>query len=412
MCLGTEFDDSPPLFSLTIHFLHFNINTSTTAASSNSNKKRRGEARDKDEEEDDRPQQLRHIHTQMTSSEHIDNDLVSQSPGTLSEERFASDYELVSLSPGTRVCGRWTIIKELGQGAFGTVFLCKDTTTGRQAAMKTESADADPFLWQEAAIMRSVHSRGGPGTEHFCRCFDEGKDIQRDSKRGTLVSFNYIVMSLIGRGLFGLLSRANDKFSPGTAIGVSIQLLHALKTLHNIGYLHLDVKPENAVIGRRESNERQLIFLIDFGLARKYVSRSGKYRRERSRTHFRGTPMYASISAHARSDYCRADDIESWFYTMVDMYAGQLPWTNEKNEHKTGRMKSLRLNDQPEEVRQKALHALLKRCPPIFYEILDHIDELEFYERPNYEWIELVLRGYLIANDIQEKDYDWERTAG
>lgn len=79
-------------------------------------------------------------------------------------------------------------------------------------------------------------------------------------------------MSLVGRGLDRLLSKAGGQFTLGTAIGVSIQLLDALKALHHVGFLHLDVKPENATVGLRETNERQLLYLIDFGLARRYVS--------------------------------------------------------------------------------------------------------------------------------------------
>ncbi|KAL3079681.1 hypothetical protein niasHS_013963 [Heterodera schachtii] len=343
-----------------------------------------------------------------------DDDAVSQSPGTVSAERKDS-YDLVSLSAGTRVSGgRWTIIKELGQGAFGTVFLCSGNTDAgrRQAAMKTERADEEPFLWKEAEIMRKVSTVPvDQGSEHFCRCFDEGRDVQRDTQSGELVTFNYVVMSLIGRGLFDLLSKAGDVFSPGTAIGVSLQLLDALKALHKVGYLHLDVKPENATIGRAETNERRRIFLIDFGLARRYISQSGRFRRERSKTHFRGTPMYASIAAHARADYCRADDIESWFYTLVDMYTGRLPWTHVTSEHRTGKMKRLRLSHKPKEVQQRALHALLKNCPPIFYDILLHIDDLEFYQQPKYEWIDRVLRDYLNTNGIHELPYDWEKQA-
>lgn len=57
----------------------------------------------------------------------------------------------------------------------------------------------------------------------------------------------------------------------GTAIGASIQMLEALRDLHNIGFLHRDVKPANYTIGRAETSELRRIFLLDFGLARKYT---------------------------------------------------------------------------------------------------------------------------------------------
>ena len=78
-------------------------------------------------------------------------------------------------------------------------------------------------------------------------------------------------MSLVGRALDGLVREAGDHFSPGTAIGLAIQLLSALKTLHSAGYLHRDIKPANTAIGRQETNEQRLLYLIDFGMARKYI---------------------------------------------------------------------------------------------------------------------------------------------
>ena len=48
-------------------------------------------------------------------------------------------------------------------------------------------------------------------------------------------------------------------------------MLEALRDLHNIGFLHRDVKPANYTIGRAETSELRRIFLLDFGLARKYT---------------------------------------------------------------------------------------------------------------------------------------------
>ncbi|KAL3101016.1 hypothetical protein niasHS_001476 [Heterodera schachtii] len=328
----------------------------------------------------------------------------SNTHSTRVSEKRKDSYNLVSLSAGTRVDGgRWTIIKELEQGAFSTVFLCSDNNDAgrRQAVMKTERADEEPFLWKEAEIMRKVSEQNRNIFVAVCTTAETFNGTHKAES----------CMSLIGRGLFDLLSEAGDVFSPGTAIGVSIQLLHALKTLHSAGYLHLDVKPENAAIGRAETKERGRIFLIDFALSRRYISQSGRARRQRKKTLFRGTPMYASIAAHARADYSRASDIESWFYTLVDMYTGKLPWTHVTSEHRIGKMKRLRLSHKPKEVQKRALHALLKKCPPIFYDILLHIDALDFLDRPNYEDIELALRDYLNTNGIHAMPYDWEKQA-
>lgn len=57
------------------------------------------------------------------------------------------------------------------------------------------------------------------------------------------------------------LETEKKKFSFGTAISVGIKCLEALEDLHNIGYLHRDVKPGNFAIGRPEVNELRNVSL-------------------------------------------------------------------------------------------------------------------------------------------------------
>lgn len=74
----------------------------------------------------------------------------------------------------------------------------------------------------------------------------------------------------------------------GTAIGVSIQSLEALDDLHGIGYLHRDVKPGNYTIGRAELNELRKIYILDFGMCRKYTNDQGVIRCPREAAGFQG----------------------------------------------------------------------------------------------------------------------------
>lgn len=79
-------------------------------------------------------------------------------------------------------------------------------------------------------------------------------------------------MGLVGKSLDNLVKEMpGNHFSPGTAIGVGIQMIDALRVLHTIGYLHRDIKPANTTIGRQEDGELRLIYLLDFGMARRYT---------------------------------------------------------------------------------------------------------------------------------------------
>ncbi|KAI3422228.1 hypothetical protein GPALN_012758 [Globodera pallida] len=317
--------------------------------------------------------------------------------------------ELVALNPGTRVSGRWTIVNQLGAGAFGAVYLCQDDQ-GTQAALKTEAINtAHPLLVMEASVLSSLHVlRGAGDAQHFCSCLDIGRDQQRDANTGRMTSFNFIAMSLVGRGLDGLLREAGDHFSPGTAIGLSIQLLAAIRTLHHVGFLHRDIKPANITIGRPEANEQRLLYLIDFGMARKFLRPDGSQRRPRATTHFRGTPIYAPIAAHINSEYSRKDDVESWFYVLIKFYKGSVPWKHEQNVRQMGERKCRRLANQPVDVRSQARVELIGGCPAEFDQILTHIDGLQLEDRPNYEMIVSLLRRCLANNGFHEHPYDWE----
>ncbi|KAL3099267.1 hypothetical protein niasHT_028214 [Heterodera trifolii] len=410
----------------------------------------------------------------------------------LHRQRHAIE-ELVALPPGIRV-GRWTITKKLGAGAFGAVYLCVNDE-GVQAALKTEPVNTPhPLLVMEAHVMTKLDTlRDG---KHFCRCLDLGRDEQRDQQSGQMKKFNYIVMSLVGRGLDGVVKEAGGRLSLGSAVGVSIQMLAALRGLHTVGYLHRDIKPGNSTIGRPESNEIRLLYLIDFGMARKYTKddvreptsdanpnpkpevfldpkpepeicrvpdpkpepeiflnprhRQKKYaphvlkvkcvflnpkpeleifrvpdpkpepeiflnprhhwsqHRPRAATNFRGSPRYAAISAHLGREYSRKDDIESWFYCMIELFKGALPWSNVGEMKAIGDAKVKRQKKQPEAVRRQAIADLLSGCPSEFGQVLKYIDDMKYTDKPDYDWIIATLRSSLSNAGVQEFPYDLE----
>ena len=64
-----------------------------------------------------------------------------------------------------------------------------------------------------------------------------------------------------------LLSQPDEQFSLPTIFKFVYHLVENLRTLHEMGFVHSDLKLENILIGKHDPNN---IYLIDFGLARPY----------------------------------------------------------------------------------------------------------------------------------------------
>lgn len=105
-------------------------------------------------------------------------------------------------------------------------------------------------------------------------------------------------------------------------------MIKRVEYIHSRRIIHRDIKPDNFAIGREKHSHR--IFIIDFGLAKKYMSSSGTHIRYREGKSLTGTARYASISTHLGIEQSRRDDIEAVGYLLMYFLRGSLPWQNLK----------------------------------------------------------------------------------
>ena len=109
--------------------------------------------------------------------------------------------------------------------------------------------------------------------------------------------------------------------------------------------------------------------MLDYGLARQYVTTSGEVRQPRAVAGFRGTVRYASVNAHDNREMGRHDDLWSLFYMLIEFLQGQLPWRKIKDKDQVGQIKRTFNHDE-----------LLKhdRVPCEFEPFLRHIQNLTY----------------------------------
>lgn len=283
------------------------------------------------------------------------------------------------------VNNRYRIDKCVGKGSFGEVYIGYDQLDKHLLAIKISDKAKSNVLKHEYAIY---------------------KDLTRSSKPplipeiywyGTHGDSSVIVMKYLGHSLEYLMhTYCGGKFTLKTTLMVSLQIFDLLMRLHSCGYVHRDIKPDNFLMGI--GPERAKVFLIDFGLAKRFKSEERVHIRLSENKKLTGTARYASVNSHRCLELSRRDDLESLGYLMVYFLKGKLPWqgipaeTKEDKYQKIGNMKA-----------SYRLEQLCEGVPTEIYNFLAHVRSLKFKEKPNYH----LLRSLLI-NAFNRMDYDYD----
>jgi serine/threonine protein kinase len=170
-------------------------------------------------------------------------------------------------------------------------------------------------LQKELKIIEHLHS---PYFPKFV-CYEETTE------------FRYMVIELCGPS-FSTVRRLlpGHRFSLSTVLRSGIEMLRAIEAFHDHGFLHRDIKPSNCLI---RPSRRYPLALIDCGLSHPFMdTKKGWLLPPRDRPGFGGTSKYASVNLHAGSELERRDDLYSWFFSMFELWAGQLPWSQCDNK--------------------------------------------------------------------------------
>ncbi|NWS80935.1 TTBK2 kinase, partial [Toxostoma redivivum] len=290
------------------------------------------------------------------------------------------------LSVGILVKERWKVLRKIGGGGFGEIYDALDLLTRENVALKVESAQQPKqVLKMEVAVLKKLQ-----GKDHVCRFIGCGRNDR----------FNYVVMQLQGRNLADLRrSQSRGTFTISTTLRLGKQILESIESIHSVGFLHRDIKPSNFAMGRFPSTCRKC-FMLDFGLARQFTNSCGDVRPPRAVAGFRGTVRYASINAHRNREMGRHDDLWSLFYMLVEFVVGQLPWRKIKDKEQVGSIK------------ERYEHRLmLKHLPQEFNVFLDHISNLDYFTKPDYQLLMSVFDNSMKTFGVIDSDpFDWEKS--
>mmetsp|Transcript_52210 Transcript_52210/g.59662 ORF Transcript_52210/g.59662 Transcript_52210/m.59662 type:complete len:523 (-) Transcript_52210:909-2477(-) len=151
---------------------------------------------------------------------------------------------------------RYKVIKNVGDGAFGTVSKAINRQSGEVVAIKKMKKKF--YTWEECMQLREIKSLRKLTHPSLIKL----KEVIR------LNDELYFVFEYVEQNVYQLMTKRQSKMGEAEVKSIVYQTLQGLAFMHKHGFFHRDLKPENLLI-----DDNNVVKVADFGLAREIRSR-------------------------------------------------------------------------------------------------------------------------------------------
>ena len=305
---------------------------------------------------------------------------------------------------------KYVIKRKIGEGTFGQIFQAAHKITGEKVAIKINYGENDNIVLKNEARIYTILSdiKGVPNMRNF----------------GMDGSYNFMVLDILGPSLLDLkndygtlrkiVNNPNKKtLLLKTVLSLGLQMLRRIESIHEKGFLHRDIKPDNFLFG----SERypHVLYIIDFGLAKKYCKYFDK---EETSAHdiehipcetgrnITGTERYVSVNVHDGLTPSRRDDMESIGYVMIYLLMGYLPWSiNTESDNNNNEEKELDVRN----MKKRVSYWILENCLPTEYiTYIEYCRSMKFEEKPDYNYLRtLLLNLFKHKQFTVDNNFEW-----
>jgi serine/threonine-protein kinase len=242
---------------------------------------------------------------QQTSPPAVD---LTRNAGGVSPAETQLNLDIARLETGTMLMARFRVVRRIGSGGFGTVYLVEDTTVRDQLILKILSPQISA---DESIIKRFMH---------------ELKYARRVTHKNVIRLFDFLEyegMHAIsmeyfqGQDLARLLTSAG-RLPEARAINIAEQVCRGLCAAHEQGIIHRDIKPQNVLVANDDT-----VKIVDFGLASTVQSRSSQLTKSGILI---GTPHYMAPEQIRGEKLDSRTDVYALGVLMYEMLAGKPPF--------------------------------------------------------------------------------------
>ncbi|TNV80316.1 hypothetical protein FGO68_gene14962 [Halteria grandinella] len=261
----------------------------------------------------------------------------------------------------------------LGTGTYGDAYAYY-STTNPQSMIAIKIAKQGQYLNTDSYYLGKLNE--GRETGHMVKYYGDG-------------FFNgkaYIKMELVKYSVEEYISLIEPEVGISEAfIMVFLQMLSAIRQLHNKGYIHQDIKPDNFRV-----TENGVVKLLDLGLVYQYDIK-GRHK-PFGKFGFKGSPYYASTNALQGFALSRRDDIECLGYSLMQLINPFTPWVDNQSHSKILSSKKHFISSNKDDV-------------PLCYQGIQAFiyiaQQLSYTQEPDYSHFEYLIRNLFRPIEIK-----------
>jgi serine/threonine protein kinase/tetratricopeptide (TPR) repeat protein len=231
------------------------------------------------------------------------------------------------MNPGDVLCGRFRLVRAVGEGGMGQVFDAFDSELAVQVALKIIRSEIASNPESLARFRQEVRLARRITHPNVCRTFDIDRETRdSDPSRGARQEIVFLTMEfLAGETLDSRIKRAGP-LPLEEALQVACQIADGLEAAHALGIVHRDIKPANVMLVPLEpaSASGFRVVIMDFGLARQDPISTSVYRTALSLTARPiGTLAYMAPEQFENVQPSPATDIYSFGLILFEMATGK-----------------------------------------------------------------------------------------